>query len=75
MNIQISGDTSAYTEITIKSATGDLVFDGSLSLEPDWWVLRDTRKDYLGDVVARWAGRREHLAVLADALKTISKKS
>lgn len=73
MKITIDADNMFYTDIVIKDANGGVVFNGNLKLEPDWWVLYDTRTDYLGTVVKKWRGSREHVAVLADALATIAK--
>jgi hypothetical protein len=73
MNVQISSETSIWTDIVLMDANGAVVFKGALEMEPDWWVLRDTRKSVFGDTVKRWAGRREHIAVLGDAIKEIHK--
>ncbi len=74
MKIEIAGDTVFWTDIAITDNTsGAVVFAGPLKLESDWWTLYDTRTDYMGTVVKRWRGSRNHVAVLADALATIAK--
>jgi hypothetical protein len=46
-----------------------------LKTEQDWWSLYRQGKTagYYDETVQRWAGRRDYLAVLADAIKAIVK--
>ena len=72
MKVEISGDTSVWTEIRVESTNHDVIFDGWLQMEPDWWVLKRRVEGY-GEATHRWAGRRDYLLVLADAIKFIAK--
>jgi hypothetical protein len=73
VNVRIEGVTAIWTEIEVRNANGELVFDGALEMEPDWFVLRRKSRGIYDETVKRWAGRRQHLDVLGDALKLISK--
>ena len=74
MKVSITSETSHWTEIRIHNANHDLVFDGILKMEQDWWSLyQRTANGYYDETVGRWAGRRDYLAVLADAIKAIVK--
>jgi hypothetical protein len=74
MKVSITSETESWTEIEVQNANGDIVFDGILKLEPDRWSLyQRTANGYYDETVGRWAGRRDHLAVLADAIKAIVK--
>jgi hypothetical protein len=73
MNVRIEGSTSLWTEIEVRDANGDLVFDGVLEMEPDWYVLRRKSRGMYDENLKRWAGRRQHLAVLADAIAFVAK--
>lgn len=75
MMVSIEAETSLWTAIVIRDANGGIVFDGMLKMEQDWWMLyrQGGTRGYYDDTVGRWSGRRDHLAVLADALKVIAK--
>jgi hypothetical protein len=74
MKVNITSETESWTEIEVHNANGGLIFDGILKLEPDWWSLyQRTANGYYDSTLGRWSGRRDHLAVLADAIKAIAK--
>jgi hypothetical protein len=73
MRLSIEAETIFWTDIEIRSATGDTIFEGCLELEPDWWVLKRRTGGTYDTHLKRWAGRRQYEDVLGDALKVIAK--
>ena len=73
MMVSIQAETSLWTAIEVRNANSEVVFDGVLKMEPDWWTLYRGTGGYYDEKLGCWAGRREYLAVLGDALKCIAK--
>lgn len=72
MSIEISSETSMWTDITITNANGDLLFDGALTVEQNGWVLSRTVKGYQ-EPVTTFAARRSYLGALAASLAWVEK--
>lgn len=70
MNVEISSEAEMWTEIVVRNANGDVLFDGWLKREPGSWVLERNHNGY-GARATRWSDRRDYLSVLAAALKFI----